>query len=107
MSPPVTSLEPLGDGSFRVERRLDDAESLDSPRGWLLLGELDTASDRIAGSQWYTTQAPTQTNRDTFKWAGEAYDAELERLRKLFDDLRALEERMEAAGAPWTPGRLP
>ncbi len=63
--------------------------------------------DRIAGSQWYTTSAPTQTNRETFKWAHDAFEVERERLRKLFDDLSALEERMEAAGAPWTPGRLP
>jgi hypothetical protein len=63
--------------------------------------------DRIAGSQWYTTSGPTSTNRDDYRWAKEAFGVELERLHELFDDLMALEERFEAAGAPWTPGRLP
>jgi photosystem II stability/assembly factor-like uncharacterized protein len=63
--------------------------------------------DRIAGSQWYTTSAPTQTNRQTLQWANDAFNVERMRLRKFFYDLRALEARMEEVGAPWTPGRLP
>ncbi len=61
--------------------------------------------ERIAGDQWYTTAAPTQTHRDSYRWAGEAFEVELGRLRTLSDNLRALEGRLEAADGPWTPGR--
>jgi hypothetical protein len=61
--------------------------------------------DRIAGSQWNTTSGPTATNRDDYRYASEAFGAELDRLRKLMDGLVALEKRFEEAGAPWTPGR--
>ena len=51
--------------------------------------------DRIAGSQWYTTSAPTGTNRDDYRWASEAFTAEQVRLRALFKDLVALEAKFE------------
>jgi hypothetical protein len=63
--------------------------------------------ERIASDQWYTTQAPTTTHEQAYAWASEAYEVELGRLQALFADLESLEERAEAAGAPWTPGRIP
>jgi hypothetical protein len=62
---------------------------------------------RIVGSQWDTTSAPTQTSRDAYDWAADAFAIELGRLNSLASDLEAFESRLEAAGAPWTPGRLP
>ncbi len=63
--------------------------------------------NNVVGSQWDTTSAPTQTERDGYRWAAEAFATELERLKSLAADLEALENQLEAAGAPWTPGRLP
>jgi photosystem II stability/assembly factor-like uncharacterized protein len=63
--------------------------------------------ERIAGDQWYTTQAPSATHRQAYEWAADAFALELQRLRDLHADLQALESRLEAAGGPWTPGRLP
>jgi photosystem II stability/assembly factor-like uncharacterized protein len=63
--------------------------------------------ERIAGDQWYTTQAPSTTHQQAYRWAAEAFTAELERLRNLFAQLEDLEDELEAAGGPWTPGRLP
>jgi photosystem II stability/assembly factor-like uncharacterized protein len=63
--------------------------------------------ERIANSQWTSTSAPTKTQRQAYRWAGETFTRELDRLRRMFDDLQALENRLEDAGAPWTPGRLP
>jgi photosystem II stability/assembly factor-like uncharacterized protein len=63
--------------------------------------------ERIANALWTATSAPTTTQENAYRWAGEAFDDELERLGRVFDDLRALEDRLEEAGAPWTPGRLP
>jgi photosystem II stability/assembly factor-like uncharacterized protein len=63
--------------------------------------------ERITRDMWSNTAAPTGTHEQAYAWAGEAFSAELERLRSLFADLERLEAGLEAAGAPWTPGRLP
>ncbi len=63
--------------------------------------------ERITGDQWYTTQAPSTTHQQAYQWAAEAFTVELDRLRTLFNELENLEDELEAAGGPWTPGRLP
>ena len=51
---------------------------------------------------------PTATQRDAYRIAGEEFADELTKLRKIMqDELPPLEKAAEAAGAPWTPGRLP
>jgi photosystem II stability/assembly factor-like uncharacterized protein len=63
---------------------------------------------RIVYGQWTSTSAPTGTNRDAYRYASELFAPLLADLRQLIEtDLEELETRMEAAGAPWTPGRLP
>ena len=68
-------------------------------------------TDRVmsaVGSQWSTTSPPTQTERDAYRYAGEAFSRVLASLRTLVEtDLEQLEAELEAAGAPWTTGRLP
>ncbi|MFN7940906.1 MAG: glycosyl hydrolase [Thermoanaerobaculia bacterium] len=62
----------------------------------------------VVASVWFASAAPTQTQRDAYRWAGEAFTGELAKLRQLVQvDLPAIEKRMEDAGAPWTPGRVP
>ncbi len=63
--------------------------------------------DDIANCQWNTTSAPTETQRDAYRWAGEAFQSELNRLRAAVAKLETLEQQLEAVGGPWTPGRLP
>ena len=58
-------------------------------------------------TDWYVTSAPTQTQRDAFAVASSEFAEALSTLRSIRDELAALEEKMEEAGAPWTPGRLP
>ena len=62
---------------------------------------------RISSDMWSHTQPPTTTHRQTLEWAKEAFATELASLQSLVADLEALEARAEAAGAPWTPGRVP
>ncbi len=62
---------------------------------------------RITYDQWETTQAPTNTHKQALVWATEAFETELASLKQLLADLGALEAKAEAAGAPWTPGRVP
>jgi len=63
---------------------------------------------RIVYGQWASTSAPTTTNRDAYRFAAESFQPVLSDLRRLIEvDLRELESALEAAGAPWTPGRVP
>jgi hypothetical protein len=64
--------------------------------------------EHVVSRQWHVTSAPTRTHQDAYRTAGEAFAEVLAELRVLIEqDLGELEGRMEAAGAPWTPGRMP
>ncbi|MCX6565036.1 MAG: glycosyl hydrolase [Candidatus Aminicenantes bacterium] len=61
--------------------------------------------DRVSG-QLGSTGPITATVKKDYEIAADGFGAVLEKLRGLIDgDLRKLGEAMEAAGAPWTPGR--
>lgn len=61
---------------------------------------------QIAGGHWDTRQTPTETQRESLRLAASEFDGLREELRSLVEeDLAALESDLEAAGAPWTPGR--
>jgi hypothetical protein len=62
----------------------------------------------IVGSQRMSTSRPTQTQIDQYAHAAQEFETALNQLRQLIEgDLARLEKQMEAAGAPWTPGRIP
>ena len=62
----------------------------------------------VVGAQRMSTARPTQTQIDQYTYAAAEFEGVLSQLRQLIEvDLQALEKRMEAAGAPWTPGRVP
>jgi photosystem II stability/assembly factor-like uncharacterized protein len=73
--------------------------------------DLPSISERVQNvvySSWSSTAEPTRTQRDAYTIAGEAFSRELARLKKFVEvDLAAVEQELERAGAPWTPGRLP
>jgi hypothetical protein len=63
---------------------------------------------QVVFGHWTTTAGVTATHRANYDAAAAAFAEVLPELRRLLEsDLPALEARMEAAGAPWTPGRLP
>lgn len=68
-------------------------------------------SERVGGivsDQRMSTSRPTQTHIDSYSVAAQEFAQELAKLRTLIEtDLAKLEKALEAAGAPWTPGRLP
>jgi photosystem II stability/assembly factor-like uncharacterized protein len=67
----------------------------------------DRVSD-IVGSQRTSTARPTQTQINQYNAAAQEFEQTLAQLRQLIEvDLARLEKEMEAAGAPWTPGRIP
>jgi photosystem II stability/assembly factor-like uncharacterized protein len=62
--------------------------------------------NQIVRGFWGTTSAPTTTHRRNYEIASTEYAGLVEQLRQLIEaDLPALEAELEAAGAPWTPGR--
>ncbi len=63
--------------------------------------------ENVVYSQWTTTSAPTQTEQDAYRIAGAEFSEVLVELRKLNTELVVLEDKLESAGAPWTPGRIP
>jgi hypothetical protein len=99
--------------SQRLQTELDDilvqlrGDRTKSSRNVFTPPSISSRVNRIVGSQWDTTSAPTQTERDAYGWAADAFSTELFRLKAFAGDLDAYEDQLEAAGAPWTPGRLP
>lgn len=107
----------------------------DSPEEWLaglkqLKGKMQAIQevmygDRLAGrvdkdvppsianrigsvtyEMWSSTSAPTQTHRDGLQLAQKAFAPVLTALNNLVEkDLVQMEEKLEKAGAPYTPGR--
>jgi len=72
---------------------------------------LPSIADRvntIMEDERLSTSPPTQTHVSNYNIASEDFTKALASLKQLVEvDLVALERDMEAAGAPWTPGRVP
>jgi photosystem II stability/assembly factor-like uncharacterized protein len=62
----------------------------------------------IMEGERFSLAKPTQTHVDSYGIASAEFVEELAKLKALVEvDLSQLEKDMEAAGAPWTPGRVP
>jgi hypothetical protein len=67
----------------------------------------DRVTSIMEGERFAITR-PTQTHMDAYAIASEEFVQQLANLRTLIQvDEAKLEKDMEAAGAPWTPGRVP
>jgi photosystem II stability/assembly factor-like uncharacterized protein len=68
-------------------------------------------NDRVEGimeGERFALARPTQSHVSNYDIAAAEFAEQLGKLRTLVDvDLAKLEKDMEAAGAPWTPGRVP
>jgi len=63
---------------------------------------------QVVGGQWGTTSDATEVHRRNYDIAASEFAPVLEKVRTLVTvDLAKLETAAEAAGAPWTPGRVP
>ena len=104
----------LGAVADGIEQR--DREILRALRGNV---EMAKRSEPIASSinervnsvmegERFSLAKPTQSHIDSYNIAAGEFADQLGKLRTLFEvDLAKLEKDMEAAGAPWTPGRVP
>jgi hypothetical protein len=104
----------LGAVADGIEQR--DREILRALRGDV---EMAKRSEPIASSindrvnsvmdgERFSLAKPTQSHIDSYNIAAAEFAEQLGQLRTLVEvDLAKLEKDMEAAGAPWTPGRVP
>ena len=64
--------------------------------------------DQVVGGHWYSTADATATHHRNYEIAAKEFAPVLAGLRTLIlTDLTRLESAADAAGAPWTPGRVP
>jgi photosystem II stability/assembly factor-like uncharacterized protein len=106
------------------EKLLDDASALDKRKNEILRAlrgdqalrqrninlpaSISERVGEIVGVQRMSISRPTQTQLDLYAAAAREFETTLGQLRQLIEgDLARLEKQMEAAGAPWTPGRIP
>jgi len=106
------------------QRLQDDAATLDKRTNEILralngdsaarqrnMNTLPSINDRVGyvvGAQRMSIARPTQTQIAQYNAAALDFENTLNQLRQLIEvDLAKLEKQLEAAGAPWTPGRIP
>ncbi|MFH1755456.1 MAG: glycosyl hydrolase [Candidatus Latescibacterota bacterium] len=62
--------------------------------------------NQIIYGQWSCTSPPTETHKQNYDIAAEEFAGIIDGLRRLIEtDLVSLENELDEAGAPWTPGR--
>ena len=103
-----------GQGAFALDKRTNEilraltGDQALRQRNMNLPPSIAERVGGVAGSQRTSTSRPTQTQIDQYTAAAQEFETALNRLRQLIEgDLAKLEKQMEAAGAPWTPGRIP
>ena len=71
-----------------------------------ILPSITDRVERVMGATWSSTSATTTTHARNYEIAAAALTELLVDLRQLIDeDLTALQQDLEEAGGPWTPGR--
>jgi hypothetical protein len=98
-------MDELGKRLAELQTRLWD----DAARGRLNESTTPSISGRAGNAiwgYWNTRQEPTATMRQSLEIATTDFSVFRRDLSALIDaEIPALEEALEAAGAPWTPGR--
>jgi hypothetical protein len=64
-------------------------------------------TDLIISSLWSTTSGSTGTFERAYEEANGGFASVLSDLQQADAQVRVLEEKLEEAGAPYTPGRMP
>jgi photosystem II stability/assembly factor-like uncharacterized protein len=77
-------------------------------RSELVPSSIGDRVNSIMDGERFSLAKPTASHADSYNIAAGEFAEQLGKLRALVDvDLSKLEKDMEAAGAPWTPGRVP
>lgn len=96
------------DGRLRELRRTLDGDAVLARRNEPVPPSLLDRVNYAVGTHYSSTAAPTATARRQVELAGAELATLLAALREIVEvELPRLEAAADAAGAPWTPGRLP
>src|SRR5262249_12987025 len=68
---------------------------------------LSQRAGTLIGAARALTTRPTRTQLERYDEVTSELAAQLAALRKLDEEIKALEKSADAVGAPWTPGRIP
>jgi photosystem II stability/assembly factor-like uncharacterized protein len=100
-----TRIDEFGAALAGLQTRLNG----DQARSQLREASVPSISNRVSrviGGHWDTRQTPTETHRHNLEIARDEFSVLRQELTTLLDtELPQLESDLEAAGAPWTPGR--
>ncbi|GAB4409593.1 MAG: hypothetical protein OHK0039_13400 [Bacteroidia bacterium] len=88
------------DRTFNGDRSLSSREIGEAP-------SLDSRLSTVMWSSYSNTSAPTGTQRQQYEIVAAAFPPLLAELKQLVGEIRAVEEKLESYGAPYTPGRIP
>jgi photosystem II stability/assembly factor-like uncharacterized protein len=92
----------------REIRRVLDGDSEMEKRNEAVPSSINNRMQAILEGERFSLARPTQSHVDDYSIAAAEFAEQLGKLRALVEvDLTKLEKDMEAAGAPWTPGRVP
>lgn len=89
-----------------VNNQLNGDRTL-SRREFETLPSLNGRINNITSALWATTSAPTQTQYRSYELAAKQFTPLLNELNAIGEEVRKVEEQLEKAGAPYTPGRKP
>jgi photosystem II stability/assembly factor-like uncharacterized protein len=108
------SAEPLSAAADSIEQRSNDilrvlrGDTVLAARNENVPTSINERVTNIMEGERFALTRPTQTHLDAYTVAADEFAQQLTKLRTLIQvDLAKLEKDMEAAGAPWTPGRVP
>ena len=83
----------------------------DATANRLDIDQLPSISSRLFSAinvSYSTTSDPTATMKEQLQIAGDDFEIALGELKNLLDiNVKSFEKKLEAAGAPYTPGRIP
>ncbi len=107
---PISPLELQGDIK-KIENSLKDIQvklngdaSL-SKREFEVLPGINSRIGNIEYSLWRSSQAPTETNKQSYALAVKQFESIPAELKALDAGLKKIEQQLEKDGAPYTPGR--
>lgn len=103
----------LTDRAVKLRQRLEDinltlrGDRVGDRRNYPTPPSISGRVQTVVSAFWSNTSAPTGTARESYRIASEQFATVHAQLKDLVDvELKKLEEAMDQAGAPWTPGRL-
>lgn len=102
----LTQLEEVQNSLRSMAIQLNGDESI-SKREFETPPSINDRIGEVIWALWSSTSAPTTTQKTSYQSAYDALKGVLENMRDADKTLTGIEKTLEAAGAPWTPGRIP